>query len=99
MLEIRLNSRYQLSTLGGMINASVNSRSCKTVNQNWLGQLGTINIPVALSEIIFCNTFTMLEKGENSKMTNYAMKHKMHLSPQLLGLVDKQKIEGVGNLF
>ena len=29
--------------------------------------------------------------GKNSKMTDYVMKHKMHLSLQLLGLVDKQK--------
>ena len=35
----------------------------KTVNQNWLGQFGSINIPVALSEIIFCNTFPMHENG------------------------------------
>ena len=26
--------------------------------------------------------------GKSSKMENYAMKHKMHLSLQLLGLVD-----------
>ena len=82
-----------------MINTSVNSRSCKTLNQNWLGQLETINIPVELSEIIFCNIFPMHENGEDSKMTSYAMKHKMHLSLQLLGLVDEQKFEGVGHLF
>ena len=41
----------------------------------------------------------MHEKGENSKMTNYAMKHKMHLSLQLLGPVNKQKIEGAEHLF
>ena len=34
-----------------------------------------------------------MKMGENSKMTNYAMKNKMHLSLQLFGLVDKQKIE------
>ena len=69
------------------------------VNQNWLGQFGIINVPVALSEIIFCKTFAMHENGENSKMTNYAMKHKMHLSLQLSDLVDKLNIEEVGNLF
>ena len=40
-----------------------------------------------------------MKMGENSKMTNYAMKHNMHLSLQLLGLVDKQKFEEVGHLF
>ena len=82
-----------------MVNASLNSRSCKTVNQNWLGQFGTINIPVALSEIIFCNTFPMHLMGGNSKRINYAVKHKMHLSLLLSGLVDKEKIEAVGHLF
>ena len=75
-----------------MINASLNSRSCKTVNQNWLGQFGTINIPVALSEIIFVIPSLCMKMGENSQMTNYAMKHKMHLSLQLLGLANEQKI-------
>ena len=37
----------------GKINSSVNNRSCKTVNQNWFSQIGTINIPPALPEIIF----------------------------------------------
>ena len=37
--------------------------------------------------------------GENSKRTNYTMKHKMYLSLLLLGLVDKQKTEGAGHLF
>ena len=46
-----------------MINASLNSRSFKTVNQNLLGQFGVFNIPVALSEIIFCYTFPMHENG------------------------------------
>ena len=82
-----------------MINASVNSRSCKTVNQNWLGQFGTINIPVALSEINFVIPSLCMKMGENSERINYAMKHKIHLSLLLLGLVDKQKIEGVGHLF
>ena len=40
-----------------------------------------------------------MKLGENSKIKNCAMKHKMHLSLQLLGLIDKQKIEGVGHLF
>ena len=60
----------KLSALTGMIKASVNSRSCKTVNQNWLDQFGTFNIPVALSEIIFCNNFPLHENGgkqENDK--------------------------------
>ena len=34
------------------------------INQNWLSQFETINIPVALSEIIFCKTFPMHENGE-----------------------------------
>ena len=79
-----------------MINASVNNRSCKTVGS---GQFETINIPVALSEIIFVISSLCMKLGENSKIKNYAMKHKMHLSLQLLGLIDKQKIEGVGHLF
>ena len=29
----------------------------------------------------------------------YVMKHEMHLSLQFFGLVDKQKIEGVGHSF
>ena len=37
---------YKLSALGGMINASVNNRYCKKINQNWLDHFGTINIPV-----------------------------------------------------
>ena len=57
--------RYKLSALGGIISASVNSRSCKTINQNWLGQnwVVAINVPVALSGITFCNTFPMHENG------------------------------------
>ena len=82
-----------------MTHASVNNRSCKTVNQNWLGQFETINILVALTEIIFVIPSLHMKMRENSKMTNYTMKHKMHLSLQLLGLVDKKKIEGVGHLF
>ena len=35
-----------------MINASDNDRSCKMVKQNWLSQLGTTNILVALPEIM-----------------------------------------------
>ena len=64
-----------------------------------LGQFWTINIPAALSEIIFCNTFPKHKNGGNSKRTNYAMKLKMYLSLLLLDLVDKQKIEEVGHLF
>ena len=52
-----------------------NNRPCETVNQNCLGQFGTINVSAALSKIIFCK-----------------------FSLQLLGLIDKQKIEGVEHL-
>ena len=46
-----------------MINASVTNRYFKTVNKNWFGQFGTINIPVALLKIVFYNTFSMHENG------------------------------------
>ena len=48
-----------------MLNASVNNRFCKTIKQNWLGQFGTINIPVSLPEMNFCNTLPMHENGRN----------------------------------
>ena len=66
MLQIKFGG-YKLSALGEMINSSVNNRSCKTLNQNLLGQFGTMNILVALSEIIFCNNFPMHENGRNQK--------------------------------
>ena len=90
-----------------MINASLIPihHSCKTVNQNLFGQFGTINIPVALSIFFFFFFFFFvipslcMKMGGNSKRINYAMKHKTHLSFLLSGLVDKQKIEGVGHLL
>ena len=39
------------------------SKSIKDAYQYWLGQLGTIGIPDALSEIIFYMTFPIQEKG------------------------------------
>ena len=82
-----------------MINAYLNSRSYKTVNQNCFGQFGTTDIPVALSEIIFVIPSLCMKMEENSKRINYDVKHKMHLSLLLSGLIDKQKIDGVGHLF
>ena len=40
-----------------------------------------------------------MRMGQNTKMTSYAMKHKVHLSLQICRLVDKQKVEGVDYLF
>ena len=81
-----------------MTNASVNSSSCKMVNQNWLSQFGITNITVKnCQKLFFVIPSLCMKMGGNSKMTNDAMKHKKHLSLQLLGLVDKQRIEGVRN--
>ena len=46
-----------------MKNADSTSKSIEDTYQYWLGQLGTISIPAALSEIIFCITFSMQENG------------------------------------
>ena len=72
-----------------MINSFVNNRSCETVNQNRLGQFGTINVPVSLVILALC-----MEMGENNKTTNYTMNRRMQLSFQLLGLQDKPKNRG-----
>ena len=82
-----------------MINTSIVNRSCKTVNQNCFGQFGLINLPVALSEIIFYNTLSMHGNSRNSKMTNITTKQRMHLSLQLLVLFHKNNIEDIGHLF
>ena len=82
-----------------MVSASVINKSFMKVNQNLLCQVGTINIPVLLSELIFCNTFPIHGNGENSKMTTYVMKSKIYLSLRALSLVNRQNIEGVSHLF
>ena len=58
----------------------------------------SINIAALFSEIIFFNTFFCM-KIVKTKINKFFREQKMHLSLQLLGLVDKQKIDGAGYLF
>ena len=53
--------KYNWSSLGWMKNADSTSKSIEDTYQYWLGQSGTISIPAALSEIIFCMTFSIQE--------------------------------------
>ena len=47
------------------------------VKKNWFGQFGTIDILVALSEIVFCNTFSMknINMGKNLQLPMLILAH------------------------
>ena len=86
-----LFGRISMSDLGGK-SKSIITISWNMWYQNWLGQSGTIKMPVALSLMIFCNTLSIQLNGGKHKNVYCSMTLWRHQWLQLLVLADRQRI-------